>query len=44
VCVVAGGVAVTEDRPLGDALAVVAGSVPADLSLGLLSLRQALGP
>jgi hypothetical protein len=44
VCVAAGGVAVAEDRPLDDALAMVVGSGPADVSPGLLAqLRQALG-
>jgi protein-tyrosine phosphatase len=45
VCVAAGGLALTEARPLGEALAVVVGSRPADVSPGLLAqFRQALGP
>ena len=44
VCVAAAGVALTEGRSLGDAVAAVVGSGPADVSPGLLvHLQQALG-
>jgi protein-tyrosine phosphatase len=44
VCIAAGGVAAAEGRPLDEALALVVGSGPADVSPGLLAqLRDALG-
>jgi hypothetical protein len=44
VCVAAAGLALAEGRPLPEAVAVVAGSGPADVSPGLLAqLREALG-
>src|SRR4051794_9339765 len=44
VCVAAAGVALAEGRPLAEALSVVAGSGPVDVSPGLLGqLQQALG-
>jgi protein-tyrosine phosphatase len=44
VCIAACGLALAEGRSLDEALAVVAGSGPADVSPGLLAqLREALG-
>jgi protein-tyrosine phosphatase len=44
ICVAAGGVALAEGRPLTEALSVVVGSGPADVSPRLLGqLQQALG-
>lgn len=44
VCVAAGGVALAEGRPLPEALAMVVGSGPADVSPGLwVQMQQALG-
>jgi protein-tyrosine phosphatase len=42
VCIAAGGLALAEGRALGDALAAVAGSGPADVSAGLLVEVQAV--
>ena len=43
VCIASGGLALAEERPLDEALALVVGSGPADVSPGLVSqLRDAL--
>ncbi len=43
-CIAAGGLALAEERPLDEALALVVGSGPADVSPGLLAqLRDAVG-